>query len=62
MNNIFSFNFQINLNIMDGFSYASSSQAPPQSLSSANKRVDIVIIGGGPACLALMCNAVKTNR
>jgi NADPH-dependent 2,4-dienoyl-CoA reductase/sulfur reductase-like enzyme len=28
----------------------------------SQKRVDIVIVGGGPATLALLCNASKTGR
>lgn len=26
------------------------------------KRVDILIVGAGPATLGLLCNATKTNR
>jgi len=29
---------------------------------AAQKRVDVVIIGAGPATLGLICNAMKTNR
>lgn len=28
----------------------------------SQKRVDVVVVGGGPATLGLLCNAFKTNR
>lgn len=30
--------------------------------SNKMRRVDVVIIGAGPATLGLICNAAKTNR
>ena len=30
--------------------------------TKTTRKADVVIVGGGPATLGLMCNAIKTNR
>jgi NADPH-dependent 2,4-dienoyl-CoA reductase/sulfur reductase-like enzyme len=39
-----------------------TSSALLQPASQIAHTTDVVIVGGGPATLALLCNAAKTNR